>query len=170
MKKLNIVILLLVFPFLINSCRHNKDDRIIDSFQQTFLLSKSINKELDSCSIKRIILYVENQTCISCVEETLYPLFSLLVDSFPNIHPLLIIHDENGNTTNYKWNEQYKRVFRIVDSNKDSIRLLNSWIPQNHVYYGFLLDSINKVKECGFLYNNIFIQDCKDVINEDLIR
>ena len=131
-----------------------------------FVFSRNLENQLDSIEFIRIILYVEDHTCASCMEKTLVPFYCLLEDSFPQIHPLLIIHNEKIRTENDVLNDHFRSVFRVLDTGYDSIRILNDWIPKGLAYYGFLLDDNDVVKASGFLSSKEFMNHCYTYLKE----
>ncbi|MBO6079324.1 MAG: hypothetical protein J6P66_11340 [Bacteroidaceae bacterium] len=157
-RKYVVVLCNLLFVFFL-SCKQKIESKpiVIDPIGKKLELSENVKNELNQTD-DGILLYVENHTCSSCMEKTLFPLYCLLVDSFPDIHPLLIIHINE--TEEVELNEHYKSVFRIMATKSDSVRINNDWIPNSMVYYGFLLDEHEVVKTFGFLSSKIFVEDC----------
>ena len=159
-KRKYVVFCNLLFVFFL-SCKQKTESRpiIVDPLGKQIELSINVKSELNQTD-DGILLYVENHTCSSCMEKTLFPLYCLLVDSFPDIHPLVIIHKNEDETEEVELNEHYKSVFRIMATKSDSIRINNDWIPNSMVYYGFLLDEQNVVRKFGFISSRSFVEDC----------
>lgn len=106
-----------------------------------------------------LFLYVEDHTCSPCLEKELLPLWRLFADSFPNNHPLVLVHSNDQKDEINLFHEK-DSVFQIIVSNIDSIRERNSWIPKGRVYYGFILDSLSMVNTYGFFSNKSFVERC----------
>lgn len=160
-KKQSYLIIILLTIVICSCFNTNKgQSQYVNHRGFRLVLSAEISKHIyneDSC---KIILYVEDHTCASCLEKTLYPLYCMLEDSLIEYRPLLIIHLNASEDNDTVLDKCYKEKFNVITTRTDSIRLYNEWIPRGLVYYGFILDSIGCVQYEGFISNNEFVKRC----------
>lgn len=149
-----IILLIYLLIIFIDSLRNNGSlSAVIEDQGKQLYMSDSLKNIENDASNVRLFLYVENFTCIPCVEKELAPLTYMLEDNYPLIRPLIIFHTEKDLSD--KETKKLKSVFceryHLAITRNDSIRVLNNWLPEHCLFYSFIVDKTDLILYAGFI-------------------
>lgn len=146
------LIMVIVTPSILLSSM--KNPRIESDIR--FTLPVSLSNYNTSTDSTRIILYVENISCSTCMVKIIDKITQVTMDK---TKPLLIVKPDrelNKDETN-DFYDAFGNDYNLEIITNDSIRILNKWIPDNLYYYGFLKDTTGIINHVDFIGNDSFI-------------
>lgn len=157
-----VIVFLVASGFLKARNTQTKDQLYLTGIDSCMFDASS--KILDLCQkADGIIIYLEVKACAVCSENAIKKLAMYLNDSIVTTKPLLVFHPiaDIDSTIVADYHNRFDKYFDVVVCNDDSIMIKNPWLPKSLGFYGFLIDSDNRVSYAGSVLEPVFLSYCK---------